>query len=143
MDSTKGAEDDVERSYRRFMEASRRIGCGLEALHFVSALLDYTLNRLNPGNLKKHVSGVELEASLKPFALQEFGLAAHTVLGELGIRDARCLGEIVFALIDAEIFQKTADDRIEDFVGLGAYGRADFEQEYQQYLHGIAFRWVA
>jgi uncharacterized repeat protein (TIGR04138 family) len=122
-----------------YREVSQKCGYSVDAILLVMNVLDYALRVKHGADQAKHITAAEFEAGTKPYAIQEFGLAAHFVLGELGIRDSSCLGKIVFALIEAEFLQKTSEDRIENFDGLGKYGRVDFEAEYREHLECIAF----
>ncbi|HEX2100689.1 MAG TPA: Minf_1886 family protein, partial [Candidatus Synoicihabitans sp.] len=48
-------------------------------------------------------------------ALEQFGPMARTVLDAWGIRRCGDFGEIVFNLIDYNVFSKTDNDKREDF----------------------------
>ncbi|MBM3872319.1 MAG: hypothetical protein FJ382_01025 [Verrucomicrobia bacterium] len=62
-----------------------------------------------------HVSGPELLQGIREYALDQFGPLAITVLHGWGIRRCADFGDIVFSLIDYNIFSKTESDRREDF----------------------------
>ena len=62
----------------------------------------------------RHVSGTELLDGLRVYALDQFGPLAKTVLNAWGVRECRDFGEIVFNLIDYNVFSKTESDRRED-----------------------------
>ncbi|MHC5011472.1 MAG: Minf_1886 family protein [Planctomycetota bacterium] len=87
-----------------------------EAYDFVFEALDFTLRRRGDG--PKHVSGPEIMESVRQLALEQFGLLARSVLERWGVHRTADFGDIVFNLIDADLLQKTASDRREDFVGL-------------------------
>lgn len=72
-----------------------------------------------------HVSGRELSEGLRHFALDRFGPMAKTVLNEWGIRKSDDFGEIVYNLIDYNVFSKTDTDRREDFASV-----FDFEEAF-------------
>jgi len=89
-----------------------------EAYAFVRDALDFTVRRkarVQSGETREHVSGQELLAGLREFALQQFGPMVPTVFEYWGIQSTGDVGRIVFNLIDAGIFGKTDRDTIEDF----------------------------
>ena len=62
-----------------------------------------------------HVSGQELLDGLRAYTLDQYGPLARTVLEAWGVKRCGDFGEIVFNLIDYNVFSKTASDRREDF----------------------------
>lgn len=100
-----------------------------EAYRFVRDALDYTQQQRartaerparsgrkpakNPP--PQHVSGPELLAGIRDFALQQFGPMTRTVFSEWGIRETADFGEIVFNMVDARLLNKEPQDRREDF----------------------------
>jgi len=88
-----------------------------EAYEFVREGLDFTQKIVvqSANGSRRHVRGQELVAGLRDYALAQYGPMALTVLDEWGIRRCEDFGEIVFNLIDAGIFSKTADDSRDDF----------------------------
>ncbi len=68
-----------------------------------------------PSQVQRHVSGGELLQSLRALALREFGLLARTVFHLWGIDKTDDFGDIVFNLVEADLMNKTAEDRREDF----------------------------
>jgi len=62
-----------------------------------------------------HVSGPELLDGLRAHALDQFGPLAKTVLNAWGITRCAHFGDIVFNLIEYNVFSKTENDRREDF----------------------------
>lgn len=86
------------------------------AYHFVCEALDHThgLRGSTPGR-KTHVTAQELLEGIRQYALQQFGPLARTVLEEWGVRSCPDFGEIVFNLIEHEIFSKTDTDSRADF----------------------------
>lgn len=86
------------------------------AYHFVCEALNHTQGTrgAKPG-AKSHVTAQELLEGIRQFALQQFGPLAYTVLEDWGIRSCPDFGEIVFNLIDHEIFSRTETDSREDF----------------------------
>ncbi len=73
-----------------------------DAYLFVREALDHTqktLSRQNRGELR-HVSGQELLAGIRDFALTEFGPMAQMVFADWGVRECRDFGEIVFNMVE-------------------------------------------
>lgn len=90
-----------------------------EAYHFLREALDYTqraIGKANQGKLR-HVTGQELLAGIRGFALQQFGPMAITLLAEWGVRRCEDFGELVFNLIDHGVLSKTETDARADFAG--------------------------
>ncbi len=74
-----------------------------DAYLFLRDALDFTqkaIVRENRENMR-HVSGQELLAGIRDFALAQFGPMAITVFEEWGIRNCRDFGEIVFNMVEA------------------------------------------
>ncbi len=87
-----------------------------EAYLFLNEGLGRTLKLVQEKeNRYRQISGAELSAGLRAYALEQFGPLAMTVLGRWGIRTTRDFGEIVFALLHAGLLGKTEEDKIEDF----------------------------
>ena len=86
------------------------------------------------GNLKKneparvqqspHVSGRELLEGLRAYALDQYGPMTKTMLASWGIRRCVDFGDIVFSLIEYNIFSKTESDRREDFADIYDFDEA-------------------
>ncbi len=83
-----------------------------EAYALVRAGLDYTVRRLGK---PRHVSGQELLAGIREFALAEFGPMAKTVLAGWGIKRTEDVGEIVFNMVETGLLGKTEKDSRADF----------------------------
>jgi uncharacterized repeat protein (TIGR04138 family) len=62
-----------------------------------------------------HVTGPELLAGLRDFALQEYGPMALFVMHEWGIHQSEDVGNMVYNLIGIGYFGKNDTDRLEDF----------------------------
>ena len=91
-----------------------------KAYGFVRLGLDHTvkeLKRKDPSRTGKslHVSGPELLTGLRVYALDQFGPLAKTVLESWGVKRCTDFGDIVFNLIEYNVFSKTENDRREDF----------------------------
>jgi len=90
------------------------------AYDFVRLGLDQTVKELRKkdpvrSERSRHVSGTELLEGLRAYALEQYGPLAKTVLNAWGVRRCRDFGDIVFNLIEYEVFSKTDSDRKEDF----------------------------
>ncbi len=97
-----------------------------EAYSFVLEGLDYTvkeLGRLHAGR-GRHVTGGELAAGLREYALREFGALAFSMLGFWGLRGTHDFGQIVFNLIKAGRLGKTEQDKASDFDGIYDFNEA-------------------
>lgn len=91
-----------------------------KAYDFVRLGLDHTVKELRKkdsarADKSRHVSGPELLEGLRVYALDQFGPLAKTVLNTWGVRRCRDFGDIVFNLIEYNVFSKTDNDRREDF----------------------------
>src|SRR5215212_4494362 len=91
-----------------------------KAYDFVRLGLDHTVKELRKKDAaraekSRHVSGPELLDGLRSYALEQFGPLAKTVLNAWGVRRCRDFGDIVFNLIEYNVFSKTENDRREDF----------------------------
>jgi uncharacterized repeat protein (TIGR04138 family) len=91
-----------------------------KAYDFIRLGLDHTVKELkkkegSKAGRSRHVSGPELLEGLRIYALDQFGPLAKTVLNSWGVSRCRDFGEIVFNLIDYNVFSKTENDRREDF----------------------------
>jgi uncharacterized repeat protein (TIGR04138 family) len=94
---------------------------------FLKEALDFTLKRAADANggEPRHVTGSELCHGFRDLAVQEFGPMAGTLMIEWGLRESSDIGEMVFHLIDEQMFGKQDSDTKEDFAG--AY---DFEEAF-------------
>jgi len=97
------------------------------AFLFLKDALDFTLKRAAEGNegQPRHVTGPELLEGFRDLALQEFGPMAATLMEEWGLTRTRDIGEMVFLLIEEQMFGKQDSDRIEDFEDI-----YDFEEAF-------------
>ena len=102
-----------------------------QAYLFLKDALDFTLKRVaeSNGGRARHVSGAELVEGFRDLALQEFGPMSSTLMHEWGLAETRHVGEMVFHLIDEQMFGKQDSDRIEDFEDLFDFRQA-FEGPY-------------
>lgn len=100
-----------------------------KAYDFVRLGLEHTVKELRKRDAaraerSRHVSGPELLDGLRAYALDQFGPLAKTVLNEWGISACSDFGEIVFNLIEYNVFSKTENDRREDFADVFDFDEA-------------------
>lgn len=91
-----------------------------KAYDFVRLGLDHTVKELRKRDAaraekSRHVSGAELLDGLRVYALDQFGPLTKTVLNAWGVDRCSHFGDIVFNLIEYNVFSKTESDRREDF----------------------------
>jgi len=99
------------------------------AYDFVRLGLEHTVRDRKKQDTAKqgrpaHVSGPELLEGLKAFALDQYGPMAKTVLNSWGVRRCRDFGDIVFNLIEYNVFSKSESDRREDFSDIFSFDEA-------------------
>ena len=99
------------------------------AYDFVRMGLDHTVKELKKQNTKRtgekaHVSGPELLHGLRDYALDQYGPLAKTVLNSWGVTRCSDFGDIVFNLIEYNVFSKTDRDRREDFADIYTFEEA-------------------
>ncbi|WP_035615911.1 Minf_1886 family protein [Haloferula sp. BvORR071] len=84
---------------------------------FLKESLDFTLKRAADSNdgEGRHVTGVELCQGFRDLALQQFGPMSGTLMIEWGLRGTSDVGEMVFHLIEEQMFGKQDSDTREDF----------------------------
>ena len=117
----------------------------LEAFLFIQRGLDWTVRQIHgeadndtvvhdlddPASSARHVTGQELCLGLRDYALDRYGRLAGTVLRNWGIRSCEDFGHIVFAMVDAGLMHKNADDSIADFENVfefrNAFGRFELD----------------
>ena len=118
---------DFDEALERILKTDLRYD--REAYRFVRDALDFTQQqrwksgersnrsgRRGHGKVPlRHVSGAELLAGIREYALQQFGPMVTTVLSEWGVHKTDDFGEIVFNMVDARLLNKTAQDRRDDF----------------------------
>lgn len=96
---------------------------------FVRAGLDNTVKELRKRDANRagksfHVTGPELLEGLKLFALEQYGPLAKTVLNAWGVKRCRDFGDIVFNLIQCNVFSKSSNDQREDFSDIYTFEEA-------------------
>jgi len=97
-----------------------------KAYDFIRLGLDHTVKELknkesSRTSRSRHVSGPELLEGLRVYALDQFGPLTKTVLESWGVRRCSDFGDIVFNLIEYNVFSKTDNDRREDFSDLYSF----------------------
>jgi uncharacterized repeat protein (TIGR04138 family) len=100
-----------------------------DAYQFVREALDHTQKLVTKSGKEglRHVSGQELLAGIREFALQQYGPMTRAVLEEWGVRTCEDFGEIVFNMVESDLLAKTKTDTREDFKG--GY---DFEEAFHR-----------
>jgi len=96
---------------------------------FLREALDFTqksIVKANRGELR-HITGQELLAGIREFALAQFGPMAITVLDEWGVKRCEDFGDIVFNMVDIGLLAKTEKDSRDDF-----HGGYDFEDAFRK-----------
>ena len=88
-----------------------------DAYCFLREALDHTQKAVSKSkkNEIRHVSGQELLAGIRDYALSQFGPMTITVLEEWGIRSCEDFGEMVFNMVASNLLAKTENDTREDF----------------------------
>ncbi|NJM36589.1 MAG: hypothetical protein HC845_01235 [Akkermansiaceae bacterium] len=87
------------------------------AYFFLKDALDFTLKRIaeSNGGQARHVSGPELLEGYRDFALEQFGPMASTLMAEWSVQKCQDVGDMVFQLIEEQVFGKQDSDKQEDF----------------------------
>lgn len=99
------------------------------AYDFVRLGLDHTVKELRrkegvKAERSRHVSGPELLEGLRIYALEQYGPLTKTVMNAWGIKRCQDFGDIVFNLIEYNVFSKTETDRREDFADIFEFEEA-------------------
>ena len=100
-----------------------------KAYDFVRLGLDHTVKEMHKkdaarADRSRHVTGPELLDGLRVYALDQFGPLTKTVFDAWGVRRCSDFGDIVFNLIEYNVFSKTDNDRREDFSDIYAFDDA-------------------
>jgi uncharacterized repeat protein (TIGR04138 family) len=88
-----------------------------DAYLFVREALDHTQKNITKSGRGKlrHITGQELLAGIREYALQQFGPMTITVFEEWNIRACSDFGELVFNMVDSGMLAKTEQDSRADF----------------------------
>ena len=100
-----------------------------KAYSFIREGLDYAVKELKKKEAERskqslHITGAELLMGIRTYALDQYGPLAITVLNAWGIKRCADVGEIVFNLIEYNVFSKTENDRREDFAEVFTFEEA-------------------
>lgn len=90
---------------------------------FLKEALDFTLKQVleETQGRPRHVSGAELLVGFRDLALQQFGPMASTLLQEWGLHCCSDVGDMVFLLIEEQVFGKQDSDTKEDFANVYSF----------------------
>jgi uncharacterized repeat protein (TIGR04138 family) len=93
---------------------------------FLKEALDFTLKKIMDSNQgrARHVSGAELLHGFRELAVQQFGPMTSTLLGEWGLHTCSDVGDMVFLLIEEQVFGKQDSDTKEDFADVFSFQQA-------------------
>ena len=112
------------------------LGCySVEAYAFIQAGIHLASEKVH-GEAKgaeqgsRHVSGRQLCETLRDLAIARWGMMASTVLRLWGLNCTMDFGKLVFAFVDAGIWQKQPSDSIEDFNAVYQF-RDVFDQRFK------------
>jgi uncharacterized repeat protein (TIGR04138 family) len=100
-----------------------------KAYTFIRQGLDQTVKEIRKKDAEKaqrsrHVSGPELLEGLRVYALDQYGPLTKTVLNSWGIKRCQDFGDLVFNLIEYNVFSKTESDKREDFADIYTFDDA-------------------
>lgn len=88
------------------------------AYYFIREALDYTVKQRGKSKANRsnrHVDGSDLSKGARDYALEQYGPMAATLLDTWGVRSSADFGEIVFNLVEYNVFGTQESDRREDF----------------------------
>lgn len=90
-----------------------------EAYLFVREGLDHAQKLVSKSNKEeiRHITGQELLAGIREYALSQYGPMTTMVLDEWGVSRCEDFGEIVFNMVEHGLLSKTEKDCREDFQG--------------------------
>lgn len=97
-----------------------------QAYIFLKESLDFTLKKISDENNghARHVTGGELLLGFRDLALDQFGPMAATLFSEWGLRQCSDVGDMVFLLIEEQVFGKQDSDTKEDFSDVYSFHEA-------------------
>jgi len=84
---------------------------------FLREVLDFTLKQAakSHGYPVRNVTGAEFCIGFRDLAIQQFGAKAGHLMSEWGLHETADIGEMVFNLIEEEIFSKQDSETRQDF----------------------------
>jgi len=88
-----------------------------DAYIFMREALEYTQRMVGKPkrNEVRHVTGGELLAGIRNYAIEQYGPMVPTLLSEWGIHSCEDFGEIVFIMVEHNLLAKTESDSRDDF----------------------------
>lgn len=97
-----------------------------QAYIFLKEALDFTVQRIMDANKsqQRHVTGQELLEGFRDLALREFGPMAATLFREWGLTQCQDVGDMVFHLIEEQVFGKQDSDTKDDFSAIYSFAEA-------------------
>lgn len=100
-----------------------------KAYVFLREGLDHAVRELKKRDTERaksslHITGEELLMGLRAYALDQYGPLAMTVLDSWGVRRCGDFGDMVFNLIEYNVFSKTDQDKREDFTEVYTFADA-------------------
>ena len=106
-----------------------------QAYTFVRDGLEHAVRELKKrdaarARVSRHVTGRELAEGLRDYALEQYGPLAKTVLNAWGLHETIHFGDVVYNLIEYNVFSKTESDRREDFADVYTF-EAAFEVPFR------------
>jgi uncharacterized repeat protein (TIGR04138 family) len=113
------------------------------AYFFLREALDYTVKKQAKApraGRTRHVDGPTLCEGIREFALQQYGPMAATLLAEWGLKETADFGEIVYNLVDYNVFGVQETDRKEDFAGVYDFDTAFAAPFRPRQQHAMARR---
>ncbi len=109
----------------------------MEAFVFVQEGLAHTAERVREESHglgmappdSRHVTGQQLCMGLRAFAIERYGMLAPAVLRHWQVTRTEDFGRIVYAMIEAGLMSKTAEDSYSDFCGVYDFAEAFAESQ--------------
>lgn len=102
-----------------------------EAYFFLYAALDHTVRILGRHHYaterERHVTGRELLRGISEYGWIQYGPMTKAVFAHWGITETLDFGEMVFALVEMGLMNKTDKDSLEDFREV-----YDFDKEFDR-----------
>jgi uncharacterized repeat protein (TIGR04138 family) len=95
------------------------------AYFLVHAALDFTVKKIiKAGGKPRHMSGSELCEGFRDHVVEQYGPMSYTLLNTWGIHSTADIGEIVYNLIDYDVFSRTEEDKRSDFEAVYTFEEA-------------------
>lgn len=101
--------------------AARHAAYPVEAYAFIGEGMNHTTRRLGRhqavSRQARHLTALELVDGICDLAAERYGLLGPLVLASWRLRRSEDVGAVTFHLVDAGVFGKRPEDRVEDFDG--------------------------